>query len=70
MFVYLQINKYIYVIVPNAYPVDLFERIWAVNRLQRLGISRFFEPEIKEYIDYVYRYYYYQYDLYPRKVIT
>ncbi|KAF3436290.1 hypothetical protein FNV43_RR23382 [Rhamnella rubrinervis] len=42
--------------VPNVYPVDLFERIWAVDRLQRLGISRFFEPQIKECMDYVYRY--------------
>ncbi|KAH7516567.1 hypothetical protein FEM48_Zijuj10G0148700 [Ziziphus jujuba var. spinosa] len=42
--------------VPNVYPVDLFERIWAVDRLQRLGICRIFEPEIKECMDYVYRY--------------
>ncbi|KAH7517222.1 hypothetical protein FEM48_Zijuj09G0039900 [Ziziphus jujuba var. spinosa] len=42
--------------VPNVYPVDLFEHIWVVDRLQRLGISRFFEPEIKECIDYVSRY--------------
>ncbi|KAJ8748366.1 hypothetical protein K2173_003003 [Erythroxylum novogranatense] len=34
--------------VPNVYPVDLFEHIWAVDRLNRLGISRYFEPEIKE----------------------
>ncbi|KAL0437474.1 UNVERIFIED_CONTAM: Kolavenyl diphosphate synthase TPS5, chloroplastic [Sesamum radiatum] len=27
--------------VPNVYPVDLFERLWAVDRLQRLGISRY-----------------------------
>ncbi|KAF2321639.1 hypothetical protein GH714_000826 [Hevea brasiliensis] len=25
--------------VPNVYPVDLFEHIWAVDRLQRLGIQ-------------------------------
>ncbi|WMV36235.1 hypothetical protein MTR67_029620 [Solanum verrucosum] len=42
--------------VPNVYPVDLFEHIWTVDRLQRLGISRYFEPEIKECIDYVSRY--------------
>ncbi|KAL6338282.1 hypothetical protein AAG906_018554 [Vitis piasezkii] len=42
--------------VPNVYPVDLFEHIWAVDRLQRLGISRYFEPEIKECINYVARY--------------
>ncbi|KAA8550860.1 hypothetical protein F0562_002544 [Nyssa sinensis] len=42
--------------VPNVYPVDLFEHIWAVDRLERLGISRYFQSEIKECIDYVYRY--------------
>ncbi|PON84203.1 Ent-copalyl diphosphate synthase [Trema orientale] len=42
--------------VPNVYPVDLFEHLWVADRLQRLGISRFFEPEIGECIDYVYRY--------------
>ncbi|XP_022769836.1 ent-copalyl diphosphate synthase, chloroplastic [Durio zibethinus] len=42
--------------VPNVYPVDLFERIWTVDRLQRLGISRYFQPEIKKCLNYVYRY--------------
>ncbi|KAK9939818.1 hypothetical protein M0R45_016503 [Rubus argutus] len=42
--------------VPNVYPVDLFEHMWAVDRLQRLGVSRYFEPEIKECINYVSRY--------------
>ncbi|KAJ6832458.1 ent-copalyl diphosphate synthase 1, chloroplastic [Iris pallida] len=42
--------------VPNVYPVDLFEHIWAVDRLERLGISRYFETEIRECLDYVYRY--------------
>ncbi|KAK6780531.1 hypothetical protein RDI58_022715 [Solanum bulbocastanum] len=42
--------------VPNVYPVDLFEHIWIVDRLQRLGISRYFEAEIKECLDYVNRY--------------
>ncbi|KAG5587143.1 hypothetical protein H5410_047577 [Solanum commersonii] len=42
--------------VPNVYPVDLFEHIWIVDRLQRLGISRYFEAEIKECVDYVNRY--------------
>ncbi|KAF8392464.1 hypothetical protein HHK36_022806 [Tetracentron sinense] len=41
--------------VPNVYPVDLFEHIWAVDRLERLGISRYFESEIKECLNYVYR---------------
>ncbi|KAF1881035.1 hypothetical protein Lal_00023066 [Lupinus albus] len=42
--------------VPNVYPVDLFEHIWVVDRLERLGISRYFKSEIKECIDYVSRY--------------
>ncbi|KAL5580006.1 hypothetical protein UlMin_012448 [Ulmus minor] len=42
--------------VPAAYPVDLFEHIWVVDRLQRLGISRYFEQEIEECIDYTRRY--------------
>ncbi|XP_052170404.1 ent-copalyl diphosphate synthase 1 [Diospyros lotus] len=41
---------------PNVYPVDLFERIWAVDRLERLGISRFFQPQVKKLLDYVHRY--------------
>ncbi|KAM3298386.1 hypothetical protein ACQJBY_040046 [Aegilops geniculata] len=41
--------------VPNVYPVDLFERIWAVDRLERLGISRYFKQEIKQCLDYVHR---------------
>nr|QTW97442.1 CPS1 [Artemisia annua] len=43
--------------VPNVYPVDLFEHIWVVDRLQRLGISRYFDSEIKDFLDYIYRYY-------------
>ncbi|XP_042379535.1 ent-copalyl diphosphate synthase 1-like [Zingiber officinale] len=42
--------------VPNVYPVDLFERLWAVDRLQRLGIAGYFSPEIKDCLDYVHRY--------------
>lgn len=38
------------------YPVDLFEHLWAVDRLQRLGLSRYFEPEIEECVAYVRRY--------------
>ncbi|XP_038691005.1 (-)-kolavenyl diphosphate synthase TPS14, chloroplastic-like isoform X1 [Tripterygium wilfordii] len=41
---------------PTVYPYDLFEHNWAVDRLQRLGISRFFQPEIRECMSYVYRY--------------
>nr|BAA95612.1 copalyl diphosphate [Croton sublyratus] len=42
--------------VPNVYPVDLFEHTWAADRLQRLGISRLFEQELKECMNYVARY--------------
>ncbi|KAK3194366.1 hypothetical protein Dsin_025676 [Dipteronia sinensis] len=42
--------------VPNVYPVDMFEHMWAVDRLQRLGISRYFHTEIQECMDYIYRY--------------
>ncbi|CAI9784774.1 unnamed protein product [Fraxinus pennsylvanica] len=41
---------------PNSYPVDLFPRLWAVDRLQRLGISRFFESQITDLLSYVYRF--------------
>ncbi|CAH8356853.1 unnamed protein product [Eruca vesicaria subsp. sativa] len=46
--------------VPNVFPVDLFEHIWIVDRLQRLGISRYFEEEVKECLDYVHRYWTYK----------
>ncbi|CAI0382231.1 unnamed protein product, partial [Linum tenue] len=39
--------------VPNVYPVDLFENIWAIDRMQRLGISRYFQPEITKCVDYI-----------------
>ncbi|XP_071738237.1 ent-copalyl diphosphate synthase 1 [Rutidosis leptorrhynchoides] len=42
--------------VPNVYPVDLFEHIWVVDRLQRLGISRYFDSEIKDCVEYIHRY--------------
>ncbi|KAJ0691801.1 putative ent-copalyl diphosphate synthase [Helianthus annuus] len=42
--------------VPNVYPVDLFEHIWVVDYLQRLGISRYFKPEIKNCVEYIHRY--------------
>lgn len=41
--------------VPNVYPVDLFEHVWMVDRLERLGIDRYFEKEIKDTLDYVYK---------------
>ncbi|XP_035842765.1 ent-copalyl diphosphate synthase, chloroplastic isoform X2 [Helianthus annuus] len=31
--------------VPNVYPVDLFEHIWVVDRLQRLDVFRQFEKD-------------------------
>ncbi|CAN6232114.1 unnamed protein product [Urochloa humidicola] len=40
--------------VPFNYPLDIFEPLWVVDRLERLGISRYFKSEIKEYLDYVY----------------
>ncbi|KAH1194908.1 Ent-copalyl diphosphate synthase, chloroplastic [Glycine max] len=42
--------------VPNVYPVDLFEHIWVVDRLERLGISQYFQQEIKDCLNYVHRY--------------
>ncbi|XP_052115383.1 ent-copalyl diphosphate synthase 1 isoform X2 [Arachis duranensis] len=42
--------------VPNSYPIDLFERSWTVDRLERLGISRYFEPDIKDFMTYISRY--------------
>jgi hypothetical protein len=36
--------------------VDLFEHMWVVDRLERLGISRYFQQEIKECVNYVSRY--------------
>ncbi|XP_011082258.1 copal-8-ol diphosphate hydratase, chloroplastic-like [Sesamum indicum] len=41
---------------PHTFPVDIFARLWAVDRLQRLGISRFFESEIKDCLSHIYRY--------------
>ncbi|KAF9618298.1 hypothetical protein IFM89_000933 [Coptis chinensis] len=42
--------------VPGTYPVDLFEHIWVVDRLERLGVSRYFQAEIKEIINCLVRY--------------
>ena len=44
--------------MPNVYPVDLFEHIWAVDRLERLGISRYFQQEIEECMNYVNRFFF------------
>jgi ent-copalyl diphosphate synthase len=40
---------------PNVYPVDMFEHLWIVDRLERLGISRHFEREIRDCLQYVYK---------------
>ncbi|KAG2659259.1 ent-copalyl diphosphate synthase 2-like isoform X3 [Panicum virgatum] len=40
---------------PFIYPVELFERLWVVDRLDRLGISSYFRSEINSFLDYVYR---------------
>ncbi|CAI8614208.1 unnamed protein product [Vicia faba] len=42
--------------VPNVFPVDLFEHIWAVDRLERLGVSRYFKQEIEDSLNYLSRY--------------
>ncbi|XP_042008580.1 copalyl diphosphate synthase 2, chloroplastic-like isoform X2 [Salvia splendens] len=38
---------------PHTYPVDIFARLWAIDRLQRLGISRLFPQEIKTFLDHI-----------------
>jgi len=40
---------------PFIYPLELFERLWVVDRLDRLGISAYFRSEINSFLDYVYR---------------
>ncbi|XP_070048281.1 copal-8-ol diphosphate hydratase, chloroplastic-like isoform X2 [Nicotiana tomentosiformis] len=42
--------------VPHSYPVDMQARLWAIDRLQRLGISYYFAKEFKELFDHVIRY--------------
>ncbi|XP_071712849.1 ent-copalyl diphosphate synthase 1-like [Rutidosis leptorrhynchoides] len=42
--------------VPNVYPVDMFERSWMVDRLQRLGIAHYFHSEIMDCVAHLYRY--------------
>ncbi|XP_025792139.1 ent-copalyl diphosphate synthase 2-like [Panicum hallii] len=39
---------------PFAYPVELFERLWVVDRLERLGLSSYFRSEIDSCLDYAY----------------
>ncbi|XP_024528123.1 bifunctional diterpene synthase, chloroplastic [Selaginella moellendorffii] len=40
--------------VPCHYPIDLFESLWVVDTIERLGIDVFFRDEIKAVLDYVY----------------
>ncbi|KAI4326509.1 hypothetical protein MLD38_031818 [Melastoma candidum] len=40
---------------PGSYPVEIFERLWVVDRLQRLGISRYFKEKLEEFVDYASR---------------
>ncbi|KAM3270793.1 hypothetical protein P3S67_028995 [Capsicum chacoense] len=42
--------------VPGSYPTDIQARLWAIDRLQRLGISYYFVEEIKSLLDHVFRY--------------
>ncbi|XP_059275465.1 copal-8-ol diphosphate hydratase, chloroplastic-like isoform X1 [Lycium ferocissimum] len=41
---------------PHSYPVDMQARLWAIDRLQHLGISYYFEEEFKDMLDHVQRY--------------
>ncbi|CAO1942098.1 unnamed protein product [Urochloa humidicola] len=41
--------------VPFVHPVELYERLWVVDRLERLGLSSYFRNEIKSCLDYAYR---------------
>ncbi|XP_054816460.1 ent-copalyl diphosphate synthase 5-like [Prosopis cineraria] len=41
--------------VPDFYPIEFFEQLWIVDRLERLGIARYFQPKIKDILDYVHR---------------
>nr|G3CCC0.1 RecName: Full=Copal-8-ol diphosphate hydratase, chloroplastic; AltName: Full=8-hydroxy-copalyl diphosphate synthase; Flags: Precursor [Nicotiana tabacum]CCD33018.1 8-hydroxy-copalyl diphosphate synthase [Nicotiana tabacum] len=40
----------------RQYPFDLVTRLWAIDRLQRLGISYYFAEEFKELLNHVFRY--------------
>ncbi|MED6149244.1 Gly-Xaa carboxypeptidase [Stylosanthes scabra] len=46
--------------VPISYPIDFFERSWVIDRLERLGISRYFQLEIKDFMNYLSRYWTYK----------
>nr|QWV53995.1 kaurene synthase-like 4 [Chamaecyparis formosensis] len=40
---------------PCVHPVDICERLRAVDNVERLGIDRYFQMEIKQTLDYVFR---------------
>nr|AOG18236.1 diterpene synthase [Taiwania cryptomerioides] len=42
--------------VPVMYPVDIEERLRAVDTVERLGLERHFQTEIKQAMDYVFQY--------------
>nr|WJJ50357.1 diterpene synthase 3 [Cephalotaxus harringtonia] len=42
--------------VPCMYPVDIAERLRAVDSVERLGLERHFQTEIKQALDYVFKY--------------
>nr|QND75952.1 diterpene synthase [Thuja plicata] len=42
--------------VPCMYPVDIAERLRAVDSVERLGLERHFQTEIKQALDYVFQY--------------
>ncbi|XP_044948008.1 syn-copalyl diphosphate synthase, chloroplastic-like [Hordeum vulgare subsp. vulgare] len=41
--------------VPCIYPLDVYEHLWAVDRLMRLGISRHFVSEIEGCLEFAHR---------------
>nr|UPQ49782.1 levopimaradiene synthase [Osmunda japonica] len=42
--------------VPHHYPIDFHERLSVVDKIERLGVARFFEAEIRQILDHVYSY--------------
>lgn len=41
---------------PGVYPVDLFEHLWIVDRLERLVIPLYLPREVRDCLQYVYEY--------------
>jgi hypothetical protein len=40
----------------HTHSVELSKRLWIIDRVERLGIGRYFEKEIKESFAYIHRY--------------